>query len=102
MQQTVHFSLIYSPMAGGMCCLSLVPRDPGSFHLVALSSWWISSWPGSEGEEREDTERWAESLDVGPSLLSLNWGPGRTHPALEVVRRCGPAMRPEGREKDGL
>lgn len=52
MQQTVHFSLIYSPMAGGMCCLSLVPRDPGSFHLLALSSWWISSWPGSEGEER--------------------------------------------------
>lgn len=87
-------------MAGGMCRPSLVPGDPGSFHLVALSSWRICSWPGSEGKEGEDAEGWVESLDVVPSRLSLNWGPGRTQPALEVVRRCGPAVCPGGREKD--
>lgn len=29
-------------------------------------------------ERKEDTEVWAQSLDVAPSLLSLNWGPGLT------------------------
>lgn len=29
-------------------------------------------------ERKEDTEVWAQGLDVAPSLLSLNWGPGLT------------------------
>lgn len=58
-----------------MLCPLLVCRDPGSVHLVALSSLRVCLWPGGEGREGK-TEGGVVGLDVGPLFLSLNWGLG--------------------------
>lgn len=51
-----------------MLCPSQVPRDPGSCHLVALSSRRVCGIP-SEAWQWEDTEGCGEGLVVAPSLL---------------------------------